>query len=88
MAEKKLKRKSTVLVERLNEKEYMLFDKDSNQLHILNQIAYDIYLQANGNSVDDIVRFFITKYPQNDSNKILNDTLHFIDDLKVKGLVS
>lgn len=65
-----------------------ILNEDTNELHILESVARDIWLEINGsNTIEKIVKIIAGRYDQ-PYNIVLIDTNVFVGDLIAKSLVT
>jgi len=68
--------------------EAMLYDINTDYIHVLNPTAQEIWKLADGkHSQEDIVKHFIQNYPQEDEKKLKKDIDEAISNMLGKGII-
>lgn len=68
--------------------EAMLYDTNTDYIHVLNPAAQEIWKMLDGkHSRDDIVKHFIQNYSQEDEKKLKKDIEEAISNMLEKGVI-
>lgn len=69
--------------------ELLLYDPESDRLHILNETAMQVWQLCDGqHDGQDIVEEVARRYPEMDPGVVRRDTLRVIEELLLKGLLT